>query len=357
MTAMAQKESYEVSGMLPDSIAKVYLFTSKWTMKDGTPQNTVNLIDSAAVKRGKFVLKGKAERYTECQVGVPGSKFGLVIYLDGTPLYVNFITNELKGSPDNEKLFALKQKIYDNNRKWMDISTQMYYAKGDKAKTDSLKAISDSLTLAKKTMEMKAYEENKNSLIGIYLLGTLAHELPDEELSDALSPSRMYYGHPSLKDVAELLSKREAKKAKRHVGEMFIDAEMADTEGKMHHLSEWIGKGGYVLIDFWASWCGPCRAEMPNVLDNFNRYKDRGFNVIGISLDSKREAWLEAVDKLALPFPQLSELKGWKGTYHKHFNIDAIPANLLIGPDGKIIACDLRAKQLTEKLRQLMGGE
>lgn len=353
MTANAQNIGYEVSGVMPDSIAKVYMFTSKWTMKDGMPHSSYNMIDSVAVSHGQFVLKGMAERNAECQVGVPGTQLDIGVFLDGTPLHLNFLTNEMKGSPENEKLFALKKTVHENNRKWLDISTKLYLAKDDKEKTDSLKAINDELAKEKNAIEMKAYSENKNTLIGLYFLGSVAYQLSDEELTEALSPMRMYHGHPLLKKAAEELSKRNAKKAKRHVGEMFIDVEMGDTDGKQHRLSEWVGKGGYVLVDFWASWCGPCRAEMPNVLENYNRYKDSGFNVVGISLDSNREAWLQSVKKLALPFPQLSELKGWKGEYHKNYGINAIPANLLIGPDGKIIACDLRSEQLTETLRKI----
>jgi len=128
---------------------------------------------------------------------------------------------------------------------------------------------------------------------------------------------------------------------------------MTDTAGKMVSLHDF--RGGYVLIDFWASWCAPCRAENPNVLKAFNRFKGKGFNVLGISLDSEgnKDRWLNAVHHDQLPWTQLSDLKGWKNEAAGLYGVQAIPQNFLVSPDGKIVAKDLRGEDLEKELESI----
>lgn len=357
ISANAQYVSYEVSGIMPDSIKKVYIFASETKVNNKEVTFEYNCVDSADVASGKFMMKGKCSKLAYYQVGVPRTSIGQGVFFDGTPIYIDFINNELKGSADNERLFQLKKVVNENNEKWFAIIKDLPKYADDKAKKDSLLAERDKITREKNAYCMKCYMENKNSIIGLSFLSNIAYELPDEELVDAVSPSRMYYGHPLLEKVKKELAEREEVKALRHVGEIFIDVEMDDPQMNSHKLSEWVGKGKYVLIDFWASWCGPCRAEMPNVLENYNKYKDKGFEVVGISLDTKHDAWVSGIKKLDIPFPQLSELSGWKGEYHKKYGIKAIPANLLIDPNGKIIACDLRATKLSSTLEKIFENK
>jgi len=113
-------------------------------------------------------------------------------------------------------------------------------------------------------------------------------------------------------------------------------------------------KGKYVLLDFWASWCGPCRAENPNVLKAYNEFKDKNFDVFAVSLDDKKENWLKAVKDDAMPWTQVSDLKGWKNQAAGMYAITAIPQNFLINPDGKIVASNLRGEALVKKLKELI---
>lgn len=141
--------------------------------------------------------------------------------------------------------------------------------------------------------------------------------------------------------------------AKRNaIGTEFPDFTQNDTTGKPVSLSSLRGK--YVLIDFWASWCRPCRQENPNVVANYQRYKDKNFTVLGVSLDKAKQAWVDAINMDGLTWAHVSDLQGWANAVAAQFGIQSIPQNFLIGPDGKIIAKNLRGPALERKLAQLL---
>ena len=170
----------------------------------------------------------------------------------------------------------------------------------------------------------------------------------------------VFANHPYLKkakeDIEEMVKPKDNPKT-AFIGQQFTDLEMADPDGKMHKVSELVDEGKYVLVDFWASWCGPCRAEMPNVLEAYNKYHDKGFEVVGISFDNKKDAWVKAVGQLNLPWLQLSDLKGWQCAAAPIYKIDAIPDNILIDPQGNIIDRALRGKSLHNRLQQIFDKQ
>lgn len=126
-----------------------------------------------------------------------------------------------------------------------------------------------------------------------------------------------------------------------------------DVNGKAVSLSDY--KGKYVLVEFWASWCSPCRAESPNLLKQYAAFKDKGFEILGVSVDSDKAKWLEAIKKDGLTWPQISDLKGWDNEARKVYGISGVPANFLINPEGKIIGSHLIGEALNKKLAELLN--
>ena len=153
--------------------------------------------------------------------------------------------------------------------------------------------------------------------------------------------------------MAKLLPVIEAKRNVA-VGKKFADFEMSDLNGKTRKLSEYVGNGKIVLIDFWASWCPPCRRDMPNVVEVYKQYKNKGFDIVGVSLDSKKDAWEKGVKDLNITWTQLSDLQGWKNAAAQLYGVNSIPQTVLVDKDGTIIAKGLHGKEVGEKLAELL---
>lgn len=144
---------------------------------------------------------------------------------------------------------------------------------------------------------------------------------------------------------------------KSAVGAKFTDHEAYTPDGKKVKFSDYLGKGKYVMIDFWASWCGPCRGELPHLKKVYEIYNHDGFEVIGVSIDTDKEAWLKGLEEEQLPWPQMNDPEAFAGGLTEKYNFDGIPTCILISPDGTILDRDLRGSRMDKKLIELYGDK
>ncbi|GHT66655.1 thiol:disulfide interchange protein [Bacteroidia bacterium] len=153
------------------------------------------------------------------------------------------------------------------------------------------------------------------------------------------------------------LTNRAAEVKKTAVGSDYADFDFEDPDGKPVKLSDHVAKGKYVLLEFWASWCGPCRADIPHLKEVYKLYHDAGYEIISVSMDEKKEDWLKALKEEQLPWLQVSDLKAFKGEFSKLYNFNGIPTCVLVSPEGKIVTRNMRGSWMDKKLIELYGNK
>ena len=342
----AQQVKYTINGISKENGKTVVL----------RDRQTSQIVDSAVVANGKFSMTGNAEKNAYMGMAVKDADWFVMMFNDGTPVTVNLNDSTLKGSPMNERLTRYDIEINAPYGNYMKKIQSMSEEEREKKKVELTGGLMIAVMKMMEGVE-KVFKDERESLIPVAFLSEYQEMLGQDKLDSVLATKPVWASHPIAKSLVDYFNHQKAQEAKKNafIGQQFTDLEEADTDGKMHKLSEFVGKGKWVLVDFWASWCGPCMQEMPNVVAAYEKYHAKGFDVVGLSFDNKKEPWLKAIADQKMPWTHLSDLKGWRTVASSVYDVNSIPDNLLIDPQGKIVARGLRAQGLQNKLKEIFG--
>lgn len=307
--------------------------------------------DTIKVKSGKFTWTGQMPEPQKVAIMFPNRYVDF--FVESGKINLNGTIDSLQNLKVTGSKVQNESDAYDNLLK--DLTNQempLYqkYGKVSKAEQVELELKLEALRMQKRERANQYITTHPKSAFSLSLVADRASMGSYKSVAEAFAAL-----DPTAQQTAEgkRIAERLVVLKRSAIGEQMLDFTQNDTEGKAVRFSDF--KGKYVLVDFWASWCGPCRAENPNVLKAYNQYKDKNFTVVGVSLDDKGENWKKAIKDDNMPWTQLSDLKGWENEVSTYYGIRGIPSTLLIDPNGKIIAKDLRGELLNKKLEELFN--
>ena len=364
LAAQAQKQ-FTIQGSVSNlkmKVTKVFLNYSSYGS---------SVLDSASVVDGKYSFTGSIaepvlarlrasyeDTGTKVKMALSFKRDMASVFLEGSKVKVvstdSFSNIKVSGSAIHKAYLGLQDQLKDINARSEALSKEYsaLYQKKDEEGMKKMEAKFDELGKETKKVYKDYVTTNPKSPIGLYALKQFAGwDINPEEvdplfasLSDAIK---------QLPSAVEFSEKIEIAR-KTGIGRFAMEFTQNDTAGIPVSLSSF--KGKYLLVDFWASWCGPCRQENPNVVKAFNAYKDKGFHILGVSLDqpNAHDKWMKAIHDDKLTWTHVSDLKFWKNAIAVQYGIQAIPQNLLLDKEGKIIAKNLRGEDLAAKLAELL---
>ena len=339
---------YTIAGTVEGATDGTYVYLQKQSGRE------LVKLDSAVIKGGKFSFEGTQDT-TQMRVisYVNGNdKKYLSFFLENGKLNAT-IGEETKmtGTPTNDVFNAHNEKRNAAQEELRDMYMKL---RNDSTMTEDQQKKLEA-EFEKKSNELDAanmafVKENITNAAGVFMLPMFSYQLELNELKELIAkiPAEL------VNERIDALKEHVVVVEKTSVGKKFTDFTMNTIDGKQAKLSDFISKNKYTLVDFWASWCGPCRGEMPNVVAAYKQFHKKGFGIVGVSLDSKEDQWKAAVKNLGMEWDQLSDLKGWKNEGAKLYGINSIPATVLIDQEGTIVARDLRGEAIATKLSELL---
>ncbi|MCC7378945.1 MAG: AhpC/TSA family protein [Chitinophagaceae bacterium] len=317
--------------------------------------------DSAQIVNGNFSFNGFVQKPSTAFLTLKGRKQdNLRFFVEPGNMNIKGKGDKLKDlvisgsalNTDDKKLSDFLKPVNDEEEKFYDAYSEAAKNKDQKV-MDSLDALEDVMTMRKRAVVKQFVLANPASVRSAMAIsenyGYYAEADEVEPLYNALSTtvknSVPGQNVKKMLDVYKTIA----------IGQFAPDITQLDTTGKPLSLSSL--KGKYVLVDFWASWCGPCRKENPNIVKAYKEFNNKGFEIFGVSYDNEKGAakWKKAIVDDGLVWKQVSDLQGWKNSTSDQYYIKAIPSNLLLDKEGKIIAKNLFGKKLTDKLSELLN--
>lgn len=343
--------NFKISGHVKNAVGSM-------NISEVTPSGLILIDSSAILEDGSFELNGSVSEKTFCALRLPKGDILLVVD-SGASIEINADAANIEGyavtgSDESEELRKLMQINYTSVKKRQDIEQKYGAIYGNNVPPEDvqekIQAEVDSIA-SQNQSAIQAAVAASSSIVPLFAINFM---MPYAEYAYLQQLDEKFFSlYPNSK-YSQVLHNRVAEMGKTALGAVAPEIKLSDPFGKEIALSSLRGK--IVLIDFWASWCSPCRAENPNVVKLYNKYKDKGFDIFSVSLDKNREAWIKAINDDKLLWNHVSDLMEWNTPLLKTYNFDAIPFTVLIDKEGKIIATKLRGKELEKKLAELFGS-